>query len=112
MKTVRREAWSPTGKARSPHFTPQWGDIPAKGWCIHPRPKAVVFCCRGKSEGLRCMSIVPAYRRQVQADQGHRVKCCGVQIMEAFFALPVEERFWMEAKRPFQSLPEQSTSER
>jgi len=26
-----------------------WGDIPAKGWRIHPRPEAVAFCCRGKS---------------------------------------------------------------
>jgi hypothetical protein len=41
--------WSPTGKARGTHFTPKWGDIPAKHWRIHPRPKAVVFCCRGKS---------------------------------------------------------------
>jgi hypothetical protein len=40
--------WSPTGKARGTHFTPQWGDIPAKGWRIHPRPKAVAFCRRGK----------------------------------------------------------------
>jgi hypothetical protein len=29
-------------------LTPQWGDIPAKPWRIHPRPKAVAFCCRGK----------------------------------------------------------------
>jgi hypothetical protein len=40
--------WSPTGKARGTYFTPRWGDIPAKGWRIHPRPKAVAFCCRGK----------------------------------------------------------------
>jgi len=26
-----------------------WGDIPAKGWRIHPRPEAVAFCCRGKN---------------------------------------------------------------
>jgi xanthine dehydrogenase iron-sulfur cluster and FAD-binding subunit A len=43
------DQWSHTGKARGTHFTPQWGDIPAKGWRIHPRPKAVAFCCRGKT---------------------------------------------------------------
>jgi hypothetical protein len=32
----------------APYFTPQWGDIPAKRWRIHPRPKAVAFCCRGE----------------------------------------------------------------
>jgi hypothetical protein len=46
-------SWSPTGKARGTHFTPQWGDIPAKGWRIHPRPKAVAFCCRGKKSKNR-----------------------------------------------------------
>jgi hypothetical protein len=44
--------WSPTGKARGTYFTPRWGDIPAKGWRIHPRPKAVAFCCRGKRKAF------------------------------------------------------------
>ena len=36
-------------KLVAPYFTPQWGDIsrPLTGR-IHPRPKAVAFCCRGK----------------------------------------------------------------
>jgi hypothetical protein len=29
-----------------------WGDIPAKGWRIHPRPEAVAFCCRGNKPTL------------------------------------------------------------
>jgi hypothetical protein len=32
----------------APYFTPQRGDIPAKGWRIHPRAKPVAFCYRGK----------------------------------------------------------------
>jgi hypothetical protein len=39
---------APRAKPVAPYFTPQWGDIPAKRWRIHPRPKAVAFCCRGK----------------------------------------------------------------
>jgi hypothetical protein len=35
----------------APYLTPQWGDIPAKRWRIHPRPKAVAFCCRGNDYG-------------------------------------------------------------
>jgi len=31
----------------SPFFTPEWGDIPAERWRIHPRAKPVAFCCRG-----------------------------------------------------------------
>jgi hypothetical protein len=42
------ELWSPTGKARGTERTPKRGDIPAKSWRIHPRPKAVAFCCRGE----------------------------------------------------------------
>jgi len=45
--------WSLTGKARSAGLTPKRGDIPAKNWRIHPRPKAVAFCCRGKAGGKR-----------------------------------------------------------
>jgi hypothetical protein len=41
--------WSPTGKPVAPYLTPQWGDIPAKCWRIHPRPKAVASCSRGES---------------------------------------------------------------
>jgi len=40
--------WSPTGKARGTCLTPERGDIPAKSWRIHPRPKAMAFCCRGE----------------------------------------------------------------
>jgi hypothetical protein len=50
----------------APFFTPEWGDIPAKRWCIHPRAKpvparrsalaflhaGVTFCCRGSGSGL------------------------------------------------------------
>jgi hypothetical protein len=32
----------------APFFTPEWGDIPAKRWRIHPRAKPVAFCCRGE----------------------------------------------------------------
>jgi len=41
---------APRAKPAAPYFTPQWGDIPAKRWRIHPRPKAVAFCCRGNIE--------------------------------------------------------------
>jgi hypothetical protein len=41
--------WSPTGKALDTLLHAEWGDIsrPLTGR-IHPRPKAVAFCCRGK----------------------------------------------------------------
>jgi hypothetical protein len=34
---------------------PLWGDIPAKGWRIHPRPEAVAFCCRGQTTETFCL---------------------------------------------------------
>jgi hypothetical protein len=40
---------APRAKPVAPYLTPQWGDIPAKCWRIHPRPKAVASCCRGKT---------------------------------------------------------------
>src|SRR4030043_316032 len=38
----------PRGQRRGAWLTPERGDIPAKSWRIHPRPKAVAFCRRGK----------------------------------------------------------------
>jgi len=35
-----------------------WGDIPAKGWRIHPRPEAVAFCCRGKSFSKKSGGVI------------------------------------------------------
>ena len=60
------QMWSPTGKARActpkcvsarrrgTRLTPERGDIPAKSWRIHPRPKAVAFCCRGEAPPGLC----------------------------------------------------------
>jgi len=48
------QMWSPTGKARGTRLTPERGDIPAKSWRIHPRPKAVAFCCRGEAPPGLC----------------------------------------------------------
>jgi hypothetical protein len=44
-----KNSGAPRAKPVAPYPTSQWGDIPAKGWRIHPRPKAVAFCCRGKN---------------------------------------------------------------
>ena len=27
---------APRAEPLGPYFTPKWGDIPAKRWCIHP----------------------------------------------------------------------------
>jgi hypothetical protein len=55
------ESGAPRAKLVAPYFTPQWGDIPAKRWRIHPRPKAVAFCCRGKTFEV-CMSSVAHWK--------------------------------------------------
>jgi hypothetical protein len=49
IKKLNEKCGAPRAKPVAPYFTPQWGDISRlTSGRIHPRPKAVAFCCRGK----------------------------------------------------------------
>ena len=54
---------APRAKPVVPFLTPTWGDIPATRWCIPPRPKAVVSCCRDEK-------VPPCLRRSGFAQAG------------------------------------------